>query len=77
MKNYNDLDARGKFIRTVWFSAVCIVLFGLIWWFVTVKCTMSTGFFVKLVLGTVICAAVMVWQIVTTYRAWQKDKNDW
>lgn len=76
MKNYNDLDGRGKFIRTVWFLAVTVMICIGLWYVLLTWFTMSRGFFVKLVVGIVLIAVVGTWQLVTTYRAWQSEKND-
>ncbi len=73
--NYEKLSPKGKFIRT----CICVpillaLLFGTLW-FLATHFTLGPRFIIKASVAVVLCVAVAVWQLITTYKAWKDDEG--
>ena len=75
MKSYENLSPKGKFIRTcICTPIMLILLFGTLA-FLATHFTLSAGFIIKASVAVVLCIAVAVWQLITTFKAWKDDES--
>ena len=73
--NYENLSPKGKFIRTcICVPIMLILLIGTLA-FLATHFMLSGRFIIKASVAVVICIALSVWQLVTTYKAWKDDEG--
>lgn len=77
MKAYQDLTPKEKFVRTCIIVPISFAILIGIWAFCTAHFTLGTSWIVKFAVCTVIIAIVSVWQLITTYKAWKDDENNY
>lgn len=75
MKNYNDLDSRGKFIRSCVCVPICWAIIAALWIWLPTHFTLGMRLIIELVVVSVICVPLGIWQLVSTYKAYMNDKN--
>ena len=77
MKNYNDLDAKGKFIRSVICVPVFLLILILCGVFFAKFFTLSGSWIVKYAIVAAITVALSVYQLASTYIAWKRDEDQY
>jgi len=77
MKAYQDLDTKGKFIRTCIAVSVCWALLTGIRVFCSQHFILGTGWIIKFAAAAVIIVIVSIWQLITTYLKWKDDENNY
>lgn len=75
MKNYQDLDSKGKFIRTCIFVPICWAIIVALWVFLPMHFKLGTRLIIELVIVSVIAVPLGIWQLVSTYRAYINDRD--
>ena len=77
MKAYQELDPKGKFIRTCIAVPVSWSLMIGIRLFCSQHFILGTGWIIKFAAAAVIIVIVSIWQLITTYLKWKDDENNY
>ena len=77
MKNYNELPPKGKFIRTAICFPVSVIILIVFYLFLNSRFILGSGFVIKYVLAFAVVIVVGIAQLVTTYKAWKRDDDNY